>query len=76
MTFFQLTDEANNEDDDNLVIKEKYKKNTKESFEQIPLLTKLLAHIGFYILMLLGFMNQLIFTPKVAREKNRKVKYK
>ncbi|KAL4715336.1 hypothetical protein ACJJTC_015107 [Scirpophaga incertulas] len=35
------------------------------------LLTALLTHLGLYILMILGFVNQLLFTPKVATEKNR-----
>ncbi|XP_059049581.1 serine palmitoyltransferase 2 [Achroia grisella] len=41
------------------------------SFEKSTLLTAALTHIGLYILMFLGFINQLLFTPKVASEKNR-----
>ncbi|KAM3959549.1 serine palmitoyltransferase long chain base subunit [Aphomia sociella] len=41
------------------------------SFEKSTLLTAALTHIGLYILMFLGFLNQLLFTPKVATEKNR-----
>lgn len=41
------------------------------SFEKSTLLTAALTHIGLYILMFLGFINQLLFTPKVATEKNR-----
>lgn len=46
---------------------------SKESFESIPLLAACLTYLGFYFLMLLGFLNQLLFTPKVATEKNRQV---
>lgn len=41
------------------------------SFEKCTLLTAALTHLGLYILMFLGFVNQLLFTPKVATEKNR-----
>ncbi|XP_026463599.1 serine palmitoyltransferase 2-like isoform X2 [Ctenocephalides felis] len=44
----------------------------KESFEHVPLHTACLTYLGFYLLMILGFLNQLFFTPKVATEKNRK----
>lgn len=44
----------------------------KESFEKESIFTTALTHFGFYILMFLGFVNQLLFTPKVAQEKNRK----
>ncbi|KAH0539581.1 serine palmitoyltransferase 2 isoform X1 [Cotesia glomerata] len=44
----------------------------KESFEHETLFTAALTHFGFYILMFLGFINQLLFAPKVAREQNRK----
>lgn len=43
------------------------------SFEKCTLLTAALTHFGLYILMFLGFVNQLLFTPKVATEKNREV---
>lgn len=43
----------------------------KESFEEPPLITTILTMIGFYFLMLLGFLNTLFFMPKVATEKNR-----
>lgn len=46
---------------------------SKESFEKVPFITAALTHLGFYILMFLGFINQLFFVPKVAREKNREV---
>lgn len=45
----------------------------KESFEHESLFTAALTHLGFYILMFLGFINQLLFAPKVAREQNRRV---
>ncbi|XP_032668748.1 serine palmitoyltransferase 2 isoform X2 [Odontomachus brunneus] len=44
---------------------------SKESAEKVPFITAALTHFGFYILMFLGFINQLFFVPKVAREKNR-----
>ncbi|XP_076299666.1 serine palmitoyltransferase long chain base subunit [Lasioglossum baleicum] len=44
---------------------------SKESFEKVPFITSALTHLGFYILMFLGFINQLFFTPKVAKEYNR-----
>lgn len=47
---------------------------SKESFERVPFVTAALTHLGFYILMLMGFINQLFFTPKVAKEYNREVK--
>lgn len=43
----------------------------KESFEPIPMLVACLTYMGFYFLMLLGFLNQLLFAPKVATERNR-----
>lgn len=49
------------------------KSSSKESFEKVPLITAALTHLGFYILMFLGFINQLFFVPKVATEKNRQV---
>lgn len=49
------------------------KQGAKESFERIPYLTACLTYMGFYILMLLGFLSQLIYKPKVAIEKNREV---
>lgn len=44
-----------------------------ETFEKIPLHVAFLAYMGFYILMLLGFISQLLFSPQVAKERNRKV---
>ncbi|KAJ0175377.1 hypothetical protein K1T71_008536 [Dendrolimus kikuchii] len=41
------------------------------SFEKSTLLTAALTHIGLVILMFLGFVNRLLFKPKVATEKNR-----
>ncbi|KAK6640651.1 hypothetical protein RUM44_012348 [Polyplax serrata] len=43
----------------------------KESFEEVPLYTAVMTYLGFYILMILGYINQLFFTPKVAVEKHR-----
>lgn len=50
------------------------KSRSKESAEKVPFITAALTHLGFYILMFLGFINQLFFVPKVAREKNREVR--
>lgn len=43
----------------------------KTSFEEVPLRTACLTYLGFYLLMILGYLNQLLFVPKVAKEKNR-----
>lgn len=43
----------------------------KESFEEVPLHTACLTYLGFYLLMILGYINQLFFTPKVAKEEHR-----
>ena len=50
-------------------------KNTeeKESFEKIPCFVAALACMGFYVLLFLGYLSQLVFPPKVAKEKNRPV---
>ncbi|XP_046388633.1 serine palmitoyltransferase 2 [Ischnura elegans] len=45
---------------------------SKESFEPVPIVTAVLTYLGFYLLMVLGYLNQLLITPKaVATEKNR-----
>jgi serine palmitoyltransferase len=58
------------QDDD---IGKQYKKvqTSKESFEQPTLITACLTYLGFYLLMIIGYINQLFFVPKVATEKNR-----
>lgn len=43
----------------------------KTSFEDVPLHTACLTYLGFYLLMILGYINQLLFVPKVASEKCR-----
>ncbi|ALC38269.1 lace [Drosophila busckii] len=43
----------------------------KTSFEEVPLHTACLTYLGFYLLMILGYINQLLFVPKVATEKKR-----
>lgn len=45
----------------------------KESFEDMPLITGLLTNLGFYILMLAGFVSQLFVKQNVETEKNRDV---
>ncbi|KAG5674397.1 hypothetical protein PVAND_004371 [Polypedilum vanderplanki] len=54
-------------------INNQYKRdeNFKESFEQPTLITACLTYLGFYLLMIIGYINQLFFVPKVATEKNR-----
>lgn len=46
----------------------------QESYEKMPFYTTLMASLGFYFLIFVGLINNLIFTPKVATEQNRKVK--
>ncbi|KAM7352795.1 serine palmitoyltransferase long chain base subunit [Cochliomyia hominivorax] len=43
----------------------------KTSFEEVPLHTACFTYLGFYLLMILGYLNQLLFVPKVAKEENR-----
>lgn len=45
--------------------------SSKESFEEAPLITACLTYLGFYLLMIIGYINQLFFVPKVAKEENR-----
>lgn len=51
------------------------KEEAIETFEKIPLYVAFLAYMGFYVLLFLGFVSQFLFPPKVAKEKNRKVKF-
>ena len=55
-------------------IPKKKPERSKESFEEVPLYTAVMTYLGFYLLMFLGYLNQLLFTPKVAREQNREVR--
>ncbi|XP_021929475.1 serine palmitoyltransferase 2 isoform X1 [Zootermopsis nevadensis] len=57
--------------DSNGVPPKKKPVRSKESFEEVPLYTAVMTYLGFYLLMFLGYFNQLFFTPKVAMEKNR-----
>lgn len=52
---------------------ERYKKanKSKESFEKPPIICAMITALGFYFLMLIGYLNSLFFVPKVATEKNR-----
>lgn len=45
----------------------------KESFEEVPLITGILTYVGFYILMLAGFVSQLFVKQNLEVEKNRDV---
>ncbi|XP_055853741.1 serine palmitoyltransferase 2 [Episyrphus balteatus] len=44
---------------------------SKTSFEEVPLHTACLTYLGFYLLMILGYINQLMCAPKIAKEENR-----
>jgi hypothetical protein len=46
---------------------------SKDSYEEVPLFTAMTTYMGFYFLMVLGFINTFFFTPKVTQEKNREV---
>lgn len=48
-------------------------KEINESFEKIPFYVAILAYMGFHFLLFLGYLNQFLFPPKVAKEKNREV---
>lgn len=52
--------------------KQKYD-TTKESFEEVPFITACFTHLGFYVLMIIGYVNQLFVNPKLETEKNRDV---
>ncbi|XP_063371674.1 serine palmitoyltransferase 3-like [Cydia amplana] len=41
------------------------------SFERCSRLTAVLTRLGFYLLIFLGHLNQLLFPPKVTKERNR-----
>jgi hypothetical protein len=58
----------------NGVLKKKAKRPFVESFEKMPLLTAATTFVGFYLMLLMGYFSSLMFTPKVAQEKNRKVR--
>jgi serine palmitoyltransferase len=45
--------------------------NSKGSFEEAPFIINCLTYLGFYLLMIIGYINQLFFVPKVASEKDR-----
>lgn len=46
-------------------------RRSKTSFEEVPLHTACLTYLGFYLLMILGYINQLMCAPKVAKEEHR-----
>ncbi|CAH1173695.1 unnamed protein product [Phaedon cochleariae] len=51
--------------------KEPKTRQIRESFEPPRLVTSALTKISFYILMLLGYLSQALFPPKIVKEKNR-----
>lgn len=57
------------------LVKDTKSGKSKQSLEPIPIITACLTYMGFYFLMLLGFLNQLLFVPKVAKERNREVSH-
>lgn len=50
-----------------------YKRKWAENFEAVPPLTAIMTFFGFYLLMIMGCINYLVFAPNVAKEKNREV---
>ncbi|KAF4521293.1 hypothetical protein B566_EDAN002297 [Ephemera danica] len=49
----------------------KRRPKSKESFEKASMYVKVLAYLGLNLLMILGYLNQLLFVPRAAKEKNR-----
>lgn len=47
--------------------------NEDDSYEKVSFYTTFMAAIGFYFLLIIGFVNHLIFIPKGATEQNREV---
>ncbi|XP_050548878.1 serine palmitoyltransferase 2 isoform X2 [Daktulosphaira vitifoliae] len=45
--------------------------NENDSYEKVSFYTTFMAAIGFYFLLIIGFVNYLIFKPKGATEQNR-----
>uniref|UniRef100_A0A8D8T8X2 serine C-palmitoyltransferase n=1 Tax=Cacopsylla melanoneura TaxID=428564 RepID=A0A8D8T8X2_9HEMI len=48
-----------------------YRRKWVENFESVPFMTAILTYFGFYLLMIMGYINYLLFVPNVAKEKNR-----
>ncbi|KAI5709857.1 hypothetical protein M8J75_003730 [Diaphorina citri] len=48
-----------------------YPRKWAENFESVPYMTAILTFFGFYLLMIMGYINYLLFVPNVAKEKNR-----
>src|SRR5690349_24929641 len=44
---------------------------SKDSFEEAPLITHFFTSLGFYLLYIIGIINQIFFVPKVVTEKFR-----
>jgi serine palmitoyltransferase len=45
--------------------------DSDESLQEAPFITACLTYLGFCLLMIVGFINQLFFMPEVATEKER-----
>jgi serine palmitoyltransferase len=45
--------------------------DSDERYEEAPFITACLTYLGFCLLMIVGFINQLFFMPEVATEKER-----
>ena len=43
-----------------------------ESFERPSILTILLVHFGFYLVIIISFVNHLLFRSKIVSERNRR----
>lgn len=46
-------------------------KLSDDIFEEPPFLTSILTQLGLYFLLVIGFINKILFAPKVEVEKNR-----
>jgi len=46
---------------------------TKDFFEEVSFITAFLTNFGFYVLMIIGYVNQLLFSTKLETEKHRDV---
>lgn len=46
-------------------------KNSRESFEEAPMLVAITSYLGFYLLMIISYVSQIIIKPKVITEKHR-----
>lgn len=71
--FFWLQNGYASHQKDKNMTGQKRRRKGSESYEEPSLFTAFLTSLGFYILMFLGYVSSLLFTPKIAQEKNREV---